>query len=740
MDPYSRRFTWDLIRRNKEGRVILLTTHFMDEADLLGDRIAIMGEGALKCVGSSLFLKKLFGVGYQLTLEKGAGFKHDDASRLISSELPESKLLNNVGTELTYEVPFSASHAFSSLFRELDEKSDPWGIESYGVSVTTLEEVFIKVARGESAVDDDVGKEPQLESPRPQGARIAPAVKKASFSPEKPAEGSKEDREDLADMEKGPLIWGESQRKVEVHDRDRSLFYFFLHLRALLYKRVLVFRRDYKPWICQYMIPLIFVCAGIGAISTIESEFNDPLLVLNTNNYNDGGGDNNPLMYNFPDTEFNLVFSDDTDSICEDLGYGALSCPVEDDIQIRTHGAVMDIARTAGQIDPYEDYNGTGDADPILGFGTQLLENRDRFGDTQYGAIQFGYSDTVLNVTSGESIPTYLYIVYSNYSALHGVVVFDSIMQDAILKTVDPGASFTVKNHPMPETKKQEAVNEQTNTFSSIIILLLAVPFIPAGFVLIPVREKMTKAKHQQIVSGVSYPAYWLSHFFFDLVSYQPAWTVIFGLLAAFGLDNLTEDDEGAAVALLFFLYGFSVIGFTYCTSFYFSKPPTAQILTIMFHFVTGLLGVMGWFILTIIPETRDVAEDLAFVMRFFPTFCLGRGIMWIGLSEVWRAIDVYDTTNPFSPELALYDIYFLAWQSVVYILLAIVIEVALTRKSVRSIVLGDNLKDGDIAHFESEEDVAHENERVASGAADDELIVVRDVKHKYSTGKVAVK
>ena len=57
MDPYSRRFTWNVIRSHREGRVVVLTTHFMDEADLLGDRIAIMGDGKLRCCGSSLFLK-----------------------------------------------------------------------------------------------------------------------------------------------------------------------------------------------------------------------------------------------------------------------------------------------------------------------------------------------------------------------------------------------------------------------------------------------------------------------------------------------------------------------------------------------------------------------------------------------------------------------------------------------------------------------------------------------------------
>lgn len=60
---HSRRFTWDLIRKNREGRVIVLTTHFMDEADLLGDRVAIMADGALRCCGSSIFLKNHYGVG-----------------------------------------------------------------------------------------------------------------------------------------------------------------------------------------------------------------------------------------------------------------------------------------------------------------------------------------------------------------------------------------------------------------------------------------------------------------------------------------------------------------------------------------------------------------------------------------------------------------------------------------------------------------------------------------------------
>uniref|UniRef100_A0A672KGL1 ATP-binding cassette sub-family A member 3-like n=2 Tax=Sinocyclocheilus grahami TaxID=75366 RepID=A0A672KGL1_SINGR len=61
MDPSARRAIWDLLQGEKRGRTILLTTHFMDEADLLGDRIAIMASGELQCCGSPLFLKNKYG-------------------------------------------------------------------------------------------------------------------------------------------------------------------------------------------------------------------------------------------------------------------------------------------------------------------------------------------------------------------------------------------------------------------------------------------------------------------------------------------------------------------------------------------------------------------------------------------------------------------------------------------------------------------------------------------------------
>ena len=63
VDPASRRALWTVLARYKRGRAMLLTTHFMDEADLLSDSVAIMAEGRLQCWGTSLALKQRYSHG-----------------------------------------------------------------------------------------------------------------------------------------------------------------------------------------------------------------------------------------------------------------------------------------------------------------------------------------------------------------------------------------------------------------------------------------------------------------------------------------------------------------------------------------------------------------------------------------------------------------------------------------------------------------------------------------------------
>jgi ATP-binding cassette, subfamily A (ABC1), member 3 len=144
MDPAARRALWDLLIKEKKGRTILLTTHFMDEADVLGDRIAIMAEGELKTVGSPFFLKKKFGVGYRLVCVKTKGCNPQNLTQVLSRFIPGIQVETNIGSELTYVLNESYVKMFQTIFAELENKSDSLLISSFGVSLTTLEEVFLK--------------------------------------------------------------------------------------------------------------------------------------------------------------------------------------------------------------------------------------------------------------------------------------------------------------------------------------------------------------------------------------------------------------------------------------------------------------------------------------------------------------------------------------------------------------------------------------------------------------------
>lgn len=70
LDLNARRELWNLLRQYKKDRILLLTTHYMDEAEILGDRIGFLKAGQISALGSSMFLKSKLGVGYILKLTK----------------------------------------------------------------------------------------------------------------------------------------------------------------------------------------------------------------------------------------------------------------------------------------------------------------------------------------------------------------------------------------------------------------------------------------------------------------------------------------------------------------------------------------------------------------------------------------------------------------------------------------------------------------------------------------------
>ena len=75
MDPTARREAWDIIQKQKKDKIIILTTHYMDEAEQLADRVAIVSKGSLQACGSPFFLKQKYGQGFFIEIEPTEEFK-----------------------------------------------------------------------------------------------------------------------------------------------------------------------------------------------------------------------------------------------------------------------------------------------------------------------------------------------------------------------------------------------------------------------------------------------------------------------------------------------------------------------------------------------------------------------------------------------------------------------------------------------------------------------------------------
>ncbi|XP_005173137.1 phospholipid-transporting ATPase ABCA1b isoform X1 [Danio rerio] len=334
VDPYARRGIWDLLLKYRAGRTILLSTHHMDEADILGDRIAIISHGKLCCVGSSLFLKTQLGTGYYLTLVKkntepslsscrnssstvsfvkkddnasesssDAGLGSDQESeaataigtswpespvvpvdvtiisRLILKHVPAARMVEDQGHEITYVLPYESAKngAFVELFHDLDDRLADLGISSYGVSDTTLEEIFLKVAE-DSGVDTEMLSDGTLPVRRQRrhafGADhqscLKPLTEDDSFDCNE-SEGDPESKE--TDYLSGSD--GKGSYQVKGWSLKRQQFV------ALLWKRLLYARRSRKGFFAQIVLPAVFVCIAL-VFSLIVPPFGKyPSLALN---------------------------------------------------------------------------------------------------------------------------------------------------------------------------------------------------------------------------------------------------------------------------------------------------------------------------------------------------------------------------------------------------------------------------------------------------------------------------
>lgn len=143
LDPVNRRLIWGLIRQLKEERMILMSTHSMEEAEMLSNRVGVMKSGKFVGIGSFAELKKEFGKELTVTLLSQAG-KEEEAERVIRSYLSEECIVSKNAGSFLLSLNLEDLKKFPKLFEIIKGNCEEVFKES-GIRSPTLEGLYLEL-------------------------------------------------------------------------------------------------------------------------------------------------------------------------------------------------------------------------------------------------------------------------------------------------------------------------------------------------------------------------------------------------------------------------------------------------------------------------------------------------------------------------------------------------------------------------------------------------------------------
>lgn len=217
---------------------MLLSTHHLDEADLLSDRCAIIAHGRLQCNDSPLQLKRKYGVGYRLIMSLQDHAQHAAITAAIQSHIARAALTDESLNEVVYALPVEEVSRFEALLKHLESNREALQFTSYGLSATTLEEVFLTVLEKAGTYD------------------------KPSTADNEGAVHSHEHDTELLVM---PRVHHTRPTDPSVTRRqpEQAFPLYLQRYKALFLKRFQYTRRDIKAFFSQILLPVLFICIAM---------------------------------------------------------------------------------------------------------------------------------------------------------------------------------------------------------------------------------------------------------------------------------------------------------------------------------------------------------------------------------------------------------------------------------------------------------------------------------------------
>lgn len=755
VDPCSRRSIWDVISKNKTARTIILSTHHLDEAEVLSDRIAFLEQGGLRCCGSPFYLKEAFGDGYHLTLTKKKSPNLDTnaicdtvaVTAMIQSHLPEAYLKEDIGGELVFVLPpFSTkvSGAYLSLLRALDKGMGKLNIGCYGISDTTVEEVFLNLTKdsqkcGNMSLEHLTQR--KVGNPSANGTSTPDdlSVSSSNFT----------DRDD------------------KVLTRSERLDGFGLLLKkimAILIKRFHHTRRNWKGLIAQVVLPIVFVATAMGLGTLRDSSNSYPELLISPSIY--GNSEQTAFYSNFDPSTNALVSAlwnfPGIDNVC--LNTSDSQCLKKDDLgKWNTSGEAIDnfgVCSCSDNVQECPKFNyspphrRTYSSQVIYNLTGKHMENylistANHFVQKRYGGWSFGMkltNDLRFDVTAVPVNRT-LAKVWYDPEGYHSLPAYLNSLNNFLLRVnmseYDAARhGIIMYSHPYPGVQDQEQA-----TISSLIDILVALSILmgysvtTASFVTYIVREHQTKAKQLQHISGIGVTCYWVTNFIYDMVFYLVPVAFSIGVIAIFKLPAFYSGNNLGAVSLLLLLFGYATFSWMYLLAGLFHETGMAFITYVCVNLFFGINSIVSLSVVYFLskekpndPTLELISETLKRIFLIFPQFCFGYGL--IELSQQQAVLDflkAYGVDYPSETfEMDKLGAMFVALvsQGTMFFLLRLLINEWLIKKL--RLFFRKFTSSPVMETVDEDEDVRTERLRVESGAAEFDLVQLHRLTKTY--------
>ncbi|XP_060072042.1 uncharacterized protein LOC132551915 [Ylistrum balloti] len=735
VDPNGRHSIWNLLLQRKSGCTILLSTHHLDEADMIADRIAVMDNGRLMCVGSPLFLKQRLGSGYHLKLTKLDECNWVHVLDCIRTYIPEAAVVEDIGSEMTIKLPVHAGNMerLYSALHNLDKYKDSLNIGSYGIFDTTLEEVFLKicaVAEKNIPLTDEV-------------------VQKAS---EMQFDNRQQRMSKSRDLHAAPQKHSKRAR-VRVSEGSQK----WQQFGALLTKRFHHYRRNWRMFLSVILFPVLFVAAALGLTLIKPDEIESPSLLLTPALYGPNSYGfysdsvqtaqsqkishhlwSNPGMSTtcMPGVDYGSPFVCEagqtvfSSNVSNQATYDAAQCTCSDyRYTCNSHAHSITVPQVV-----------TNTTDIIQNLGTHnvtdyLLKTYEAHKENRFGGISFE--------TTSDSTSNMKATVWFNNRGHHALPGYLNALSNSILRSKitqgDPAEyGITAYNHPILLTKQQlsqESILQNAADIGIAMVFLLAFTAIPVGFVSYVVSEHSKKEKQLQHVSGVGNFLYWFTSLLWDMAVFCLTVGLVVVVMAIFRQNSYWARENLAGVVVLLLLYGWATLPWMYCTVKLFKETTSAYMVLFCLNLFIGVLLVSLVFVLNFFSSQEGIKNVYDIVRRvflIFPPYVLCDGLIELTSNQVQAEIlarfkqDTY--VSPFSYDMLAYNYIALAIAGFAFFILLFFTEIRCPSRARVKKSIDDEIEESN--------EVRNEKQRVLSHQARNDALVVSSLSKAYKRGR----